>query len=142
MRDRSLEPARYLGELRAYCRAVPSQRVLVVDDDVSIRVLVRVVLKRDHLDVDEASNGTEALARLHAQRYDAVVLDLMMGPGSGFDVLDALKSERPGDKVVVVLSATSESTINQLDEANIFAKIRKPFDVDELRAAVRDCCRH
>jgi len=118
---------------------VSEQCILVVDDDAAIRGLIRLVLRRDNYNVEEAINGEEAMARMRIKKYDAVVLDLMMGPGNGVEVLDALKTKRPGEKCVIVVSATSERTINQLDGENIFAKIRKPFDVDDLLRAVREC---
>jgi DNA-binding response OmpR family regulator len=117
-------------------------RVLVADDDASIRGLVRTLLRRENFEVDEASNGDEAMRRMRAERYDAVVLDLMMGPGSGLDVLDAIKVERPGEKFVIVVSATSQASIDRLEGDNIFAKLRKPFDINELLGAVRKCAGH
>lgn len=79
---------------------------------------------------------------MRGERYDAVVLDLMMGPGSGLDVLDAIRIERPGEKFVIVVSATSQASIDRLESNNIFAKLRKPFDIDELLSAVRECAGH
>lgn len=87
-------------------------------------------------------NGREALARIRIKRYDAVVLDLMMGPGSGFDVLQALNDDRSGGKNVIVVSATSQTAIDKLESENIFAKLRKPFDINELLVVVRQCCEH
>lgn len=114
-------------------------RILVADDDASIRGLIRAVL-REIFEVDEASNGDEAIDRLRRERYDAVILDLMMGPGTGLDVLSAVKTERPGEKFIIIVSATSQASIDKLEHDNIFAKLRKPFDINELLAAVRRCC--
>lgn len=112
-------------------------RVLVADDDASIRGLVRTLLRRESFEVDEASSGDEVMSRMRGERYDAVVLDLMMGPGSGLDVLDAIRIERPGEKFVIVVSATSQASIDRLESNNIFAKLRKPFDINDLLGAVR-----
>jgi DNA-binding response OmpR family regulator len=114
-------------------------RILIADDDASIRGLVRTLLSRESFQVDEASSGDEAMNRMRDERYDAVVLDLMMGPGSGLDVLDAIKTDRPGHKIVVVVSAASQASIDKLEDNNIFAKLRKPFDIGELLGAVRRC---
>ncbi len=119
-----------------------SLSVLVVDDDASIRGLVRIVLRRERFEVDEASNGNEALARLRIKKYDAVVLDLMMGPGNGFEVLDALNDHRPGEKCVIVVTAATPAVIDDLRSDNVFAKLRKPFDINELVGQVRRCCEH
>lgn len=114
--------------------------VLVADDDEAIRRLLGLILTRDGFDVEEAANGREALDRLRRKDYDCMILDLMMGPGTGFDVLDTVKRERPGRRFVVIASATAARTIDQLDSDNIVAKIRKPFDITELLHVVRKCC--
>jgi two-component system nitrogen regulation response regulator GlnG len=116
-------------------------RVLVADDDASIRGLVRALLSRERFEVDEASNGNEVKRRMHVAHYDAIVLDLMMGPGTGVDVLDAIKADRPGERFVIIVSATSQATIDKLESSNIFAKLRKPFDINDLLGAVRQCVR-
>jgi len=113
--------------------------ILIVDDDAGIRRLLGVMLQRQSFETDEASNGLEAMERIRARRYDAIVLDLMMGPGSGFDVLDQLKKLRD-DRCVVVLSASSERTIREADGPNVFARIRKPFDVSQLLDQINECC--
>jgi DNA-binding NtrC family response regulator len=113
--------------------------ILIVDDDAGIRRLLGVMLQRQSFETEEASNGLEAMERIRQRRYDAIVLDLMMGPGSGFDVLDQLKDLRP-DRCVVVLSASSERTIDDADGPNVFARIRKPFDVTQLLDQINSCC--
>jgi len=112
-------------------------RVLIADDDASIRGLVRAVLRQDGFEVDEASNGDEVLERMRAERYDAVILDLMMGPGSGREVLEKVSEERPGERFIIIVSATSQAAIDKIESDKIFAKLRKPFDINELQRAVR-----
>ena len=117
-----------------------SKSVLIVDDDAAIRRLLGIMLQRESFETEEATNGVEAMERIRVKRHDAIVLDLMMGPGSGFDVLKQLQDIRPGERCVVVLSASSERTIRELDGPNVFAKLRKPFDVSELVREVSACC--
>jgi DNA-binding response OmpR family regulator len=119
-----------------------SRSVLIVDDDDAIRRLVALLLRRHSFDIEEATNGMEAIHRIRARRYDAIVLDLMMGPGSGFEVLDELRDLRPDDRCVVVLSASSERNLRAADGPNVSARLRKPFDVTELVREVCACCHH
>jgi DNA-binding response OmpR family regulator len=114
--------------------------VLIVDDDAAIRRLVALLLRQQSFDIDEAANGLEAIHRIRARHYDAIVLDLMMGPGSGFEVLAELRGLRPDDRCVVVLSASSERNLKAADGPNVCASIRKPFDVTELVREVHACC--
>lgn len=115
-----------------------AKAILVVDDDRAIRTLIRLILQRAGYDADEADSGNQAIARIREKRYDAVVLDLMMPDGSGEDVLDVLK-EHPLVKCVVLISATSAAKLAKIDDLNVVAKLRKPFDINDLVEAVGRC---
>lgn len=116
-----------------------AKQILVVDDDGSIRELVGTLLRRDGFEVDDVQSGNTAIASLTKKEYDAVVLDLMMRDGSGQDVLRTIATQRPHAKCVVVISATSAAYIEAVDMDNVVAKLRKPFDIHELLAAVHQC---
>lgn len=72
-------------------------------------------------------------------RSTPIVLDIMMGGGSGQDVLRALAVERPDQKCVVVISATSQPNLDTIEIANVKSKLRKPFNITELVDAVNEC---
>lgn len=116
-----------------------SKAILVVDDDQSIRGMVRSVLSRQGFAVEVVESGNEAIARLNEQQYDAVVLDVMMNDGSGHDVLQTLAAQRPDVKCVVIISASSPASIEAVAPANVQAKLRKPFDIQDLVHAIRNC---
>ena len=118
---------------------MPHNSALVIDDDGAIRGLVRTVLKRDGFEVDEAASGCEAIARIAQNDYDVLLLDLMMVDGSGEDVLDALRVTHPDWKRVIVMSAASAAKLSAIDSPNVVARLRKPFDINELIAAVHSC---
>ena len=120
-------------------RSPVAKQVLVVDDDGSIRELVKILLRHDGFDVEAAANGRAAIDAIEKKDFDAVVLDLMMRDGSGEDVLRTLAVQRPDVKCVVVISASSAAKIAAVDETNVAAKLRKPFDINELIDAVRRC---
>lgn len=115
------------------------KNVLVVDDDDSIRELVVTLLRREGFAVDDVRSGHDAISALEEKQYDAVVLDLMMRDGTGHDVLQRVSVQRPNVKCVVVISATSPANIDALDSPNIEAKLRKPFSIHDLLAAVHNC---
>ena len=110
-------------------------RVLIADDDASIRGLLRVIAQRNALHADEAPNGVEALDLIDRNVYDVVLLDLAMPHLNGFDLIDLLhhKSRRPA---VIVLTALSRSSFLGLDPAVVHCVIRKPFDVDLLMTLI------
>ncbi|PYQ36246.1 MAG: two-component system response regulator [Acidobacteria bacterium] len=116
-----------------------SKRVLVVDDDTPVRRLMRTVLAREGYQVDEAYGGREALEKIAWDGYDAIVLDLMMPEISGFDVLSAISQVRPNSECVVVISAAASQRIGEAESPLIRARLRKPFEISDLVAAVRGC---
>ena len=118
---------------------MPDKIVLVVDDDAAIRGVVRAVVRREGFEVEEAHTGHEAIARIGAKQYDAIVLDIAMEDGSGHEVLELLATERHGVKCVVVISAASPTAIEEVEGANVAVKLRKPFEIDELVNAIRQC---
>lgn len=118
---------------------MPSKRILVVDDDAAILRLVTTVLRREHYDVDSANGGRKALSKIELTQYDVVVLDLMMPDVSGLDVLKGLAVRHPQIQCVVIMSAASHFDLANSVTPNVFAALRKPFDIEALITAVRGC---
>ena len=116
------------------------RHVLIVDDDPSIRALVKLIFERADFIVDSAVDGQEALDKLAGDTsYNVVILDLTMPKRSGFDVIEALKREPPeGLKGVVVMTALDRE-LRESDRALVCAIVRKPFDVGDLKKRVQAC---
>ena len=113
--------------------------VLLIDDDPAVRGLLAALMTREGLAHESASDGDEAIGRLRRRDYDAIVLDLLLPSRNGFEVLRFLKAERPHLLPrVVVITAANESTLREFhDRKRVAALLRKPFDIEELSAAVR-----
>lgn len=119
---------------------VKTVRVLVVDDDPSIRRMIMAALRRDGYSFSEAANGKEALEVMRRDRPDIVILDLMMPMVSGWDVL----RERSGDSdllsiPVIVVSANRSAELASAMDKGICAFLPKPFDINALSSLVRSC---
>ena len=116
------------------------KRVLVVDDDASIRDLLGTVLRQHSLNVDLAEGGAEAVELLREFQYGVVLLDLMMPGVDGFTILDLIAG---GDvispPVVLVITAADRPLIERLDAQRIHGVIRKPFDPEEIARLVVAC---
>lgn len=115
------------------------KRVLVVDDDLGIRRLAKIVLTREGCTVDEARNGHEAILAINERRYDAMVLDLMMPVLSGVEVIQHLEESGIRRRFVVMISAASDRELSKLNSEVVHSVVRKPFDVGELVRAVNQC---
>jgi CheY-like chemotaxis protein len=113
------------------------KRILICDDDVTVRLLVRVVLDADY-EFGEASDGTEALELARRERPDLVILDLMLPRRNGFDVLEELQRDaRLADVPTVVVTASPEQEGAAL-AAGADRFFMKPFEPDELKTAVAE----
>jgi len=115
--------------------------ILLVEDDDSVRQLLRVSLERHDFEVVEASGGAEGLDLLERSRPDAVVLDLMMPGGDGERLLAELRAAPATERIpVVVVSGkpqVGEEVIGLVGRENF---LTKPFDpqtlVDRVKALV------
>ena len=115
----------------------PRKRVLVVDDDKPVRGLVRALLRRENVEIDECDGGDEALLLLDRNHYHVVILDLEMPRGSGLAVLERLKSR--GQPCAIVMSAGTRKTLDALNAECIYVVFQKPFDITSMLEAVRSC---
>ena len=115
-------------------------RVLVVDDDPSIRRMIIAALRRDGYTFSEAANGREALDLMRAEHPSVVVLDLMMPMVSGWDVLRERSAERELLSIpVIIISANRAPEVAIAVDKGICAFLPKPFDIGALSALVRSC---
>ncbi len=116
-------------------------RVLLSDDSKTIRLILRNLLWELGLqDVDEASNGREALAALNEKQYDLILLDIHMPEVDGLGVLEALKSAPDSAyadvPVVIISSDTDYRQIEKARDLGAYGYIKKPFKKEGLEAAI------
>jgi len=117
---------------------VAAKRILVVDDEASIRDLCARVLQRAGFDVAVASSGEEAVGRLQAEAFDGVVSDIRMPGLSGLDVLGTAKQLYPGIRVVLITGFGTPQTLDRARQSGADRILTKPFNPVELLGAVRD----
>jgi DNA-binding response OmpR family regulator len=119
---------------------VRALRVLVVDDDPSIRRMIIAALKRDGYDFLEAPNGRDALDLMRSEHPDVVVLDLMMPIVSGWQVLEERALEPALRQIpVIIVSANRDPEVGLAIGQGVCAFLPKPFDIGALSALVRAC---
>lgn len=114
------------------------EKILVVDDEKSLREVLSIMLKRAGYMVTEASDGDEAIGHVNKEIYDLVITDLRMPKADGMDVLKAVKSSSP-DTVVLVITAfaTSDSAVEAMKQG-AYDYLTKPFQVDEVQLIIRN----
>ena len=113
-----------------------SLKILVVDDQQSMRGMARQCLKRlGIIQVTLAANGDAALEAMKSQRFDAVISDLNMPGMSGLDLAAATRAH-PVLKAIPMFVATSEVYCSGLDRSHIDGVIPKPFSVSEMKSTL------
>lgn len=123
--------------------AFPSQaRLLVVDDEESLRITTAAILEKEGYVVDTSSSGDEAIALLQELEYDLVLTDLHMEGGDGLSVLSQIRRQAPLTISVVLTGfASVESAIAALQEG-AYDYLVKPCDIDSMRHTIRRGVEH
>jgi DNA-binding NtrC family response regulator len=117
-------------------------KILIVDDESSMRRILASNLALDRHVVTEASGVGQAVGYLTANRYDAVITDQKMPDGQGLDVLARVKEIDPAVAVVLLTAfATVELAVEAMRQG-AFDFVTKPFQPDVVRATARRACEH
>ena len=111
-------------------------RLLVVDDEKSMRDMLRIVLRKEGHEVLEAKDGVEGLEVFQAEEIDLVVQDLRMPRMHGNRLLQHLRGLAPGVPVIVITAIDHWESAVQAMRLGAFDYIKKPFDTDLIRSIV------
>jgi DNA-binding NtrC family response regulator len=115
--------------------------LLLVEDKNELRAMLRKALERAGYDVDEAPDGSAAIQRLRARRYQLVVTDLKMPGASGLDVL---RESKQADATIPVILLTAFGSVEEAVAAmkeGAFDFLQKPVDLDHLKLLVQRAAR-
>ncbi|HMJ14891.1 MAG TPA: sigma-54 dependent transcriptional regulator, partial [Polyangiaceae bacterium] len=113
------------------------RRVLVVDDEENLRVVLRTLLRRHGYEVETAANGDEALALVSSFGPDCILTDVRMPRMGGLDLLATLKA-KGNDATVIVMSAYGNMDLAiEAMKAGAYDYVQKPFKPDEVVLALR-----
>ena len=111
-------------------------RILVADDEESIRWVLSKALTKQGFTVDLAADGNEALQLFRRHPYDMAVLDIKMPGNSGLDLLNRFQEERPETLVVIMTAESSMKNAIEAMKRGAYDYITKPFDLDALDAII------
>jgi len=116
--------------------AEEQKTILVVDDELSMREYLELMLTREGYAVTTAESGKAANALLEKQFFDLVLLDIRLGDISGLDVLRKAKAQHPKTIVIMISAyATAENAVEAMNEG-AYDYLPKPFDNDELKDTI------
>jgi two-component system response regulator PilR (NtrC family) len=117
--------------------AAAKPRILVVDDELSMRDMLRIVLRRDGYDVVLADSGRQALELLQREPFDLLLSDIRMPDINGVDVLRAAKDINTNIVAFMMTAFASTDTAVEAMRLGAVDYFTKPFSMDELRLKVR-----
>ena len=114
------------------------KRILIVDDEQSMRELLAILLKKEGFDVRAGGQPSGGRRRSGQEPVDLVLTDVRLPDGDGLEILRHVKAASPATAVVVMTAYGTTETAVAARKLGAEAYVLKPFDVDELRIVVRD----
>ncbi|MCL1981353.1 MAG: response regulator [Proteobacteria bacterium] len=120
-------------------------RILVIDDDDQMRVLLRQVMEWAGHEVIEAANGREGVQKFRKQPADLVITDLIMPEQEGLETISSLKKEYPDLKIIAISGGGRigpEAYLPAAQELGANKVFSKPFDVRELAETIKELFCH
>ncbi len=126
------------GPMQSTQPRVTAARILVVDDEESIRDLCARVLTRAGYVVATAPSGEDAIVRLQEEAFDLMISDIRMPGISGLEVLEHAKTTFPAIRVVLITGFGTPQTLTRARQSGADRILTKPFNPMELLAAVKE----
>ena len=111
-------------------------RILIVDDEMTDRMLERSILENVGHELLSATDGQEALSIYHAQSIDLVITDILMPRVSGLDLISEIRQTDPDARIIAVTGVSSEG-LDRASEHGAIETLRKPVKPEELLDAVK-----
>ncbi len=139
--EKPINQTRLLAALKAHCPGKQSPLVLLVEDEIDTREMLRRLLQKEGWRTTEAGNGLQALERLSEAQPDAILLDLMMPEMDGFEFLAQLRRspDRRGIPVIVVTAKELTSEDHRRLKGSVEFLVSKDGDeVDTILAGLKD----
>lgn len=117
------------------------RRILVIDDDLAIRVLLQAVLRRMKFDVELAEDGLVGLEKVRQDGgFDLILLDLMMPRINGYEFIAKIGENDSKHKPhIIVFTAAGKRGVEKIPPDAVCASILKPFDLDKFIEIIGDC---
>jgi DNA-binding response OmpR family regulator len=112
-------------------------RVLVIEDEVKVASFISKGLEEEAYEVEVVYNGRDGLDRLTSDRYDIVLLDLMIPEISGLEVLKTIRERGVNTPVLIITAKSSKEDVVRGLDTGSDDYLTKPFSFDELLARIR-----
>ncbi|RFU62348.1 response regulator [Peribacillus glennii] len=112
--------------------------ILIVDDQFGIRILLNEVLTKEGYNTFQAANGIQALDVVNKHSPDLVLLDMKIPGMDGIEILKRMKQIDPDIRVIIMTAYGELDIIQKAKDLGAITHFAKPFDIDDIRKAVKD----
>ncbi len=113
------------------------EKILIVDDQFGIRILLNEVFQKEGYQTFQAANGIQALEIVTKHDPDLVLLDMKIPGMDGIEILKRMKVIDPDIRVIIMTAYGELDMIQEAKDLGAITHFAKPFDIDDIRAAVR-----
>lgn len=117
-------------------------KLLIVDDEQEICLLLRQLLKKLDVEADIAHTISTGMETFSTYRYDVVFLDINLPDGSGLDLIPRLKAANPNVKIIVISAYTSKTEVKNAVNMGIYQFVGKPFSKNTISAIIQNIRDH
>lgn len=114
------------------------KKLLIVDDQFGIRVLLNEVFEKDGYKTMQASNGKQALKLVADEEPDLILLDMKIPGMDGLEILREIKKMNVSSEVIMMTAYGELEMINEAMQLGALTHFAKPFDIDEVRQEVKN----
>lgn len=115
-----------------------AEKILIVDNQYGIRILLTEVLQKEGYTTFQAANGFQAIDITKEQAPDLVLLDMKIPGMDGIEILKRLKQHDETIKVIIMTAYGELDMIQEAKDLGALTHFAKPFDIDEIRKVVRE----
>ncbi|TLS36695.1 response regulator [Pseudalkalibacillus caeni] len=113
------------------------KKILIVDDQYGIRILLNEIFQKEGYETYQAANGVQALSIVKSEDPQLVILDMKIPGMDGLEILKRIKEMETKAQVIIMTAYGELDMIHEAIELGAVTHFAKPFDIDEIREAVR-----
>lgn len=115
-----------------------SGKILIVDDQFGIRILLNEVLQKEGYETFQAANGIQALEIVDNHSPDLVLLDMKIPGMDGIEILKRMKEKNENIRVIIMTAYGELDMIQKAKDLGALTHFAKPFDIDDIRRTVKE----
>ncbi len=111
--------------------------VLIIDDELEICILLQKILETQKLICETANSVCEAKKKIEHKEYNAIIVDLHLSDGSGFDIIKTIKNRKINSKIIIVSAYDSRAEKEKAKKLKVDHFISKPFKRQQIIEAIK-----